>query len=253
MSVTAYSTAQKAPHKLGSSARRSGRDAERQRAAITNTTASDATIPKARRTFSNAFAVPASGDTSSRLSSSGRNSSLANGTTRRSTRNAPTRMTSSVDVSRPPVTKLRNSATKRTIHRSPNSRSAVAATGESSWTSTGDSRTPKPVTVNRRPTALSGRWRHASRPHAMNEMPESLLITAYPGSGGPRSKITGIRAANAGDDGRDRQRQPEPPAVRGSRQPAQRLAAAARDRTRQELALRPTSHGIERIIRLSRL
>ena len=228
MSATAYSTAQKAPHRLGSSARRSGRDAERQRAAITSTTASDATIARTRRAFSSAFAVPASGDTSSRLSSSGRYSSRANGRTRRSTMNAPTRMTSSVDVSRPPVTKLRNSATKRAIHRSPNSRSAVNATGESSWASTGDSRTPKPVTVNRRPTALSGRWRHASRPHAMKEMPASRLITAYPGSAGPRSNSTGISAAKPAAAAATAQRQPEPPAVRGSREPAQRLAAAAR-------------------------
>ena len=84
---------------------------------------------------------------------------------------------------------------KRAIQRSPNSRSAVNAAGESSWVSTGDSRTPKPVTVNRRPTALSGRWRHASRPHAMKEMPASRLITTYPGSAGPVSNSTGISAA----------------------------------------------------------
>ena len=110
------------------------------------------------------------------------------------------------------------------------------ATGESSWTSTGDSRTPKPVTVNRRPTALSGRWRHAIRPHAMKEMPESLLITAYPGSGGPRSKITGIRAANpAAAAATDSASQNHRPCV-GAVNRLSARHAAARDRTRQELA-----------------
>ena len=124
------------------------------------------------------------------------------------------------------------------------------AAGESSWTSTGDSRTPKPVTVNRRPTALSGRWRHAIRPHAMNEMPESRLMTAYPGSGGPRSKITGIRAANpaaaAANDSASQNHRPRVGAVN-------RLSAGTRPRTtgRATSSRAPTAHGIEWIIGLS--
>jgi hypothetical protein len=169
-------------------------------------------------------------------------------------------MTSTVEVSRPPVTMLKKSATKRTIHRSPKSMSAVTAAGESSWSSTGDSKTPKPVAVNRRPTALSGRWRHASRPHAMNETPASLLITTYPGSGGPRSKITGIRATNpAATAATDASQKPRPCVGAVNRVSAwTRLrvtgrATSSRSPRRGTSARTPIPHGIERIIRVSRL
>ena len=46
------------------------------------------------------------------------------------------------------------------------------------------------------PTALSGRRRHATRPHAAKDTPERLWITSFAGTGGPRSKSTGIWAAN---------------------------------------------------------
>ena len=54
--------------------------------------------------------MPASGQTSSRLRSSGRNSSTANCMTKSPKTNASTRTRSILVVSRPPVTKLRISA-----------------------------------------------------------------------------------------------------------------------------------------------
>ena len=51
-----------------------------------------------------------------------------------------------------------------------------------------------PMTVNIQPTALSGRRRHAIRPHAANETPESVWITMFPGTGGPVANNTGISA-----------------------------------------------------------
>ena len=78
MRQAAYSTPDRLPPRLGSSARRRGGEAERQRAPITTATASDATIRTAVWTLSSAFAISASGRTSSRLSWCSRNSITAN-------------------------------------------------------------------------------------------------------------------------------------------------------------------------------
>jgi hypothetical protein len=100
------------PPRLGNSVRRRGCEAERQRAPVTNATASDATIKMAHWTFVSASAIPASGRTSRRLSSTSRNSISANWRTKRATKNIPTSTWSTVDWSRPPpLTKLRISAT----------------------------------------------------------------------------------------------------------------------------------------------
>src|SRR3954464_5462351 len=53
---------------------------------------------------------------------------------------------------------------------------------------------PNPVTVSIGPTALSGRLRHAMRPHAANETPERLWNTSFAGTGGPRPISAGIWA-----------------------------------------------------------
>jgi len=158
---------------------------------------------------------------------------------------------SRVDVSRPPVTKLRNSATKRTIHRSPNSMAAVNATGESSGISTGDTKTPKPATVSMRPIALSGRWRQAMRPHAANETPESVRTTSYPRRGGARSNNTGIRAANPAAAAATHSASQNHGLCVGAvnpRSPWTRPRATGRATSSRT----PTSQGIKRIIGLSR-
>jgi hypothetical protein len=110
VSKAAYSTPLRLPPRLGSSARRRGREAERQRAAITDATASEATIKTARWTFVSALAISASGSKRSRLSSCSRNSITANWRTKRPAKNIPTSTRSTVVTSRPPVTKLRISA-----------------------------------------------------------------------------------------------------------------------------------------------
>ena len=80
------------------------------------------------------------------------------------------------------------------IHISPANVATVNASGESICRRIGARSNQQPVSVSRRPTALSGRRRQATRPHAANETPESVWITAYPGTGGPRPKSTGINA-----------------------------------------------------------
>jgi hypothetical protein len=110
VSEAAYRMPLRLPPRLGSSARRRGREAERQRAAITNATPSEATIKTARWTFVSALAISASGRTRRRLSSCSRNSITANWRTKRPTKNIPTSTRSTVETSRPPVTKLRISA-----------------------------------------------------------------------------------------------------------------------------------------------
>ncbi len=110
VSAAAYSTPEKAPPRLGSSARRRGREAVRQRPKITTATASDAAISTIRWTLVSASARSASGRTSSRLSGTSRNSITANWTTKRPTKNVPTITRSTVETSRPPLTKLRISA-----------------------------------------------------------------------------------------------------------------------------------------------
>ena len=95
----------------------------------------------------------------------------------------------------------------------------------------------------------------------MNETPESLLITAYPGSGGQRSKITGIRATNpaatAATDSASQNPRPCVGAVNRlsawTRPRVTGRATGARSPRRGTSARNPTSQDIERIIRLSRL
>jgi hypothetical protein len=69
----------------------------------------------------------------------------------------------------------------------------VNARAESICVRISERTTPNPATVSMGPTALSGRRRQATRPHAMKEMPESRWITSLPGTGGSPAK-TGISA-----------------------------------------------------------
>ena len=177
MPEAAYSTPHRLPATLGSSARRRGAEALHQRSPITTATASDATIRTAVRVLSSASAIPASACTSSRLSGCSKNSSSANCRTNRAKKNIPTSTRSTVVTSRPPVTKLRISAANAMIHISPNGIS-VNASGESICSRIGSARTTKPARVSSQPTALSGRRRHATRPLAANETPESVWMTS---------------------------------------------------------------------------
>ena len=122
------------------------------------------------------------------------------------------------------------------IHISPTNVATVNASGESIWMRIGARSTPKPASVSRRPTALSGRRRQATRPHAAKETPESVWITSFPGTGGPRSKSTGISAMTlAAATAAHSASQNAAPCVR-RRQVTEPPEAAARDRTGRELA-----------------
>ena len=54
---------------------------------------------------------------------------------------------------------------------SSNRSARISTVGESTWPSTGQTKSPKPVAVMSMPTRLSGRRRQATRPQAANEPP----------------------------------------------------------------------------------
>jgi hypothetical protein len=110
MRFAAYSTPDRLPPRLGSNARRRGREAVRQRCAVTTAMASAAMARTPNWILFTASATAASGHTSSRLRSSGRNSITATCRTKSPTKNVWRITTSMLDVSRPPVAKLRISA-----------------------------------------------------------------------------------------------------------------------------------------------
>ena len=64
-------------------------------------------------------------------------------------------------------------------NRSPIVRNA----GASNWAKSGSIIRPKPVATISRPLRLSGRRRHAIRPHAANVPPVRRKTTRYPGTG----------------------------------------------------------------------
>jgi hypothetical protein len=64
------------------------------------------------------------------------------------------------------------------IHISPTHVATVNASGESICLRIGARSSQQPASVSMRPTALSGRRRQATRPHAANETPDSVWITA---------------------------------------------------------------------------
>src|SRR4051794_32019400 len=103
--------------------------------------------------------------------------------------------------------------------------------------------TPKPAAVSMGPTALSGRRRHAMRPHATNDTPERLCSTASSGTGGPPAVSTGIWATT-----------PAAPAAihSASQNHGLRVGAVNRrspsTRGRAVSSLAPTAKGIARVI-----
>jgi hypothetical protein len=60
------------------------------------------------------------------------------------------------------------------IHISPTHVATVNASGESICMRIGARSSQQPASVSMRPTALSGRRRQATRPHAAKETPESV-------------------------------------------------------------------------------
>ena len=179
MSQAAYSTPHRLPATLGSSARRRGAEADRQRAPTTNATASAATLKSSSRTLSSALATPASGHTSSTLSGLVEEQQHRELQDEQTDEERPDE--DAVDGRHQPAAgheaqdqrgerddpQLADQRREREGRRRPR-----AAPGS------GRSRTPNPAAVRRRPTALSGRRRQAMRPHAANDTPESVWMVS---------------------------------------------------------------------------
>ena len=176
VSQAAYISPHRLPPSAGSSARRRGREAARQRLPITTTTPIEPAIITAKRTSASALATPASGATTSTLSGLGRKSIVASCRTKVPKTNTATSARSIADTSRPAVTKLSSSATNTAFQRSANRNAALCAAGASMSARIVGTRIPKPEAVSSRPTALSGRRRQAIRPQATKEIPARSLI-----------------------------------------------------------------------------
>ena len=103
-------------------------------------------------------AIPSSGNASSRLFSiSSANSIHTNPRISSGSTNANTSSLSIVVSSRPAVSSVTSSQTKRTLQRSTNSSATVSANGVPSWPSSDGRKKAKPVAVISAPLRLSGR------------------------------------------------------------------------------------------------
>ena len=127
----------KAPAMLGSIARRSGREAARQRIASTAAVATAATAQSARWALSTTSAAPASGKkpmTSSSCSSSSIQTSCS---TSSGSAKAAISSQSTRDCSRPPLRLVSTSGRNAKIQMSEMNMATVAASGASIWVRSG--------------------------------------------------------------------------------------------------------------------
>ena len=186
------------PASVGSSARRRGRDAVCQRHTSTDTVATQAPIRTARWVWSSAWAMPASGNASSRLFSMSSSNSIhtkpriSSGRTNRNTSSLSTLVSS-----RPAVSSVTSSATKRTLQRSTSSTASVSPSGVASSPSSVGRKNAKPVAVISAPLRLSGRRCQATMPQAANEPPTQANTTSSPWTGSSRANSAGRSASNS--------------------------------------------------------
>lgn len=118
--------------------------------------------------------------------------------------------------------------------------------------SVGYARVHNEPSAHRRRAGASARvQRHAIRPHAAKETPESVWITAYLGSGGPRAEDTGISAAKLAAPAAAHSASQNHALCVGS---VNRLSPWTRPRAtgRATSSPAPAAQGIKRIIRRSR-
>ena len=99
--------------------------------------------------------------------------------------------------SRPPVSNVSSSQMIAMPQRSSRTVPSTVSVGESNCLSSGSTNSRKPVAVISRPLRLSGRRRHAIRPHATKAPPTRRKAMSGPSIGSSRNAVLTSTTANA--------------------------------------------------------